>query len=78
VVIDYREAPRAIAAQKLLAGAGIVAVYTQDKWVAVSDDPTMTMWLVQRLQIPVTDASRALAMLQQYGLWDGPLGSEQK
>ena len=72
MVIDYREARDAIAAQKLLARAGIVAVYIPDKVVLVSDDPTQTMWLAQRLQVSPADDARAAALLEEYHLQGEP------
>jgi hypothetical protein len=72
VVVDYREARDAITAQKLLARAGILAVYIPDKIVQVSDDPTQTMWLAQRLQIPEADAVRAVELLAEYDLLGEP------
>ncbi len=76
MVVDYREAKDAITAQKLLAEAGIVAVYIPDKVVAVSDDPSLTRWLVQRLQVRKSDAARAAVILKQYGLQGEPMGTE--
>jgi hypothetical protein len=76
MVVDYREAHQAIAAQKLLAGAGIIAVYIPDKVVRVSEDETLTVWLVQRLKIPRADAARAAALLKDHDLRGEPLGTE--
>jgi hypothetical protein len=73
VVIDYREARDAIAAQKLLARAGIVAVYIPDKVVAVSADPALTQLVVQRLRVPRADAARAAAILDEYDLSGEPM-----
>ena len=72
MVIDYREARDAIAAQKLLARAGIVAVYIPDKVVRLSADPTQTVWLTQRLEVPPTDEARASALLAAYDLQGEP------
>lgn len=72
MVIDYREARDAITAQKLLARAGILAIYIPDKIVQVSDDLTQTMWLAQRLQIPPADALRAAELLAEYDLLGEP------
>src|SRR5687768_7314334 len=68
VVIDYREARDAIAAQKLLARAGIVAVYVPDHLVRVPADPDRTVWLAQRLRVPTADAARAAELLDEYDL----------
>jgi hypothetical protein len=73
VVIDYREARDAIAAQKLLARAGIIAVYIPDKFIAVSEDPAMTRLVVQRLEVPQVAASRATALLKEHYLWEEPI-----
>jgi hypothetical protein len=68
VVFDYRDADRAVRAQRLLWAAGIGAVYIPDKLVAVSTDPNATLWLVQRLEVPAPDAERARALLDEYSL----------
>jgi hypothetical protein len=68
VVIDYRDACRAIDAQRLLSSAGIRAVYILDRVIAFSDDPMLTQWIVQRLDVPAADAERALALLEKHGL----------
>ncbi len=73
MVIDYREAERAIAAQKVLAQVGIFAVYIPDKVVMVSDNPEMTRWLVQRVEVPPSAAVRATALLKDHDLWEEPL-----
>ena len=73
MVIDYRDADRAIAAQKVLATAGIVAVYTIDLVLAFSEDPELTRLLVQRLQVPNGTAARATALLKGHDLWEEPL-----
>ena len=73
--IDYREARDAIAAQKLLARAGIVAVYVPDHLVRASD-PDRTVWLAQRLRVPPADAARAAALLEEYDLRGEPAGGE--
>ena len=78
MVIDYREARDAIAAQKLLARAGIVAVYIPDLLVQVSDDPAQTMWVAQRLRIPKADAARAAAILADYELPGHVVDEEQE
>ena len=72
MVIDYREARDAIAAETLAARAGIVAVYIPDKWVQISDDPTLTMWLAQRLHVSPSDEARAAALLEEYDLRGEP------
>ena len=77
MVIDYREARDAIAAQKLLARAGIIAVYIPDLLVRVSDDPAQTMWVAQRLRIPRADEARAAALLADYDL-PGQLADEEQ
>ena len=76
MVIDYREARDAIAAQKLLARAGIIAVYIPDKMVRLSDDPAQTVWVAQRLRIPRADDARAAALLEEYDLQGEPAGDE--
>jgi hypothetical protein len=75
VEIDYREARDAIAAQKLLARAGIVAVYVPDH-VVRSDDSAQTAWLVQRLRVPRADAARAATLLEEHYLSGEPAGWE--
>ena len=77
MVIDYRESRDAIAAQKLLARAGIVAVYIPDKIVRVSGDPAQTVWVAQRLRIPRAADARAAALLEEYDLW-GQLADEEQ
>jgi hypothetical protein len=74
MVIDYREAWRAAAALQVLADAGIAAVYTPDKQVSVSEDPTATQWLVHRVEVPEMNAARAQAVLEAHGLQ--PLSDE--
>ena len=68
MVIDYRDADRAVRAQRLLWAAGIEAVYIPDKLVAVSTDPNATLWVAQRLEVPAPDAERARALLDEYDL----------
>jgi hypothetical protein len=53
-----------------LAEAGIRAVYIPDLVIAVSDDPMLTRWIVQRLEVPADDAERALALLEERGPWE--------
>jgi hypothetical protein len=68
VVIDYRDARLAVAAQRVLAGAGIAVVYTPEALVAVSNDPTATQWVVHRVAVPAVSDVPATAVLNEYGL----------
>jgi hypothetical protein len=68
MVIDYRDAGRAVRAQGLLWAAGIGAVYIPNKLVAVSTDPNARLWVAQRLEVPAPDAERARTLLDEYDL----------
>ena len=65
MVIDYREAWRAADAQRILARAGVAALYTPDKLVSVSPDPTATLWVFHRLEVQPGDGDRARAILDE-------------
>jgi hypothetical protein len=67
VVIDYTEADRAITAAALGRGGDPDRLLPR-LVVVVSDDPTLTWWIVQGLDVPNADAERVLALLVEHGL----------
>ena len=72
MVIDYRDARRADAARRVLAGAGIAVGYALEKLAPASDDPVATLLLVHRVTVGDADAPAAVAVLDANGLLPAP------
>lgn len=68
MVIDYAHPGHAIRAQKVLAEAGIGAVYRPYLQVGEDDDPARTQLIVHRVEVAGRDAVRGYWLLVGCGL----------